>query len=107
MRTFLGVTISALVVMGILIFATRGSAERRACKHMFDLTEQQLEKMGDFGGRAEVREMRSKLREQRDTQLDQCEAGLERLDIDPSCILDAETLDAATECVSGKLRDSN
>src|SRR5688572_25203655 len=104
MRTFLGVTISGFVVVGILLLLTRGSAERRACKHMFELTEQQLEKMGrDFGDRAEVREMRSKLREQRDTQLDQCEVGLERLDIDPSCILDADTLEAATECMQGKL----
>jgi hypothetical protein len=103
MRTFLGVTAGCLVLFVVVFFATRDSAERRACKHMFDLGEAQLERMSkNFGPRAEVREMRERLREQRDTQLVACERGIERLDVSPSCILDAETLEEATACMSDK-----
>jgi uncharacterized membrane protein YccC len=104
MKTFLGVTISALVAMGLLFLVFRDSAERRACKHMFDLTEQQIEEMSrNFGPNAQAREMRDQLRSQRSAKLDQCEVGLEKLDIDPSCILDADDLGEATACMKGML----
>jgi hypothetical protein len=93
-----------------LLFAggCKKSNPEAACKHLIDLAsvelEQQIEKINKLDTDGSMKKMADGLREKAKassgSDLETCKAKMEAKGVDPSCILDAKTLAAATACMA-------
>ena len=103
MRTFLGVTISAMIALGVIWFLTRGGGDyEKACTHMIDLANKELDTMlagmpDDVG--EGIRDLKEQAAKKRDSDMETCVDKMKEHKIDTKCILKANTLDETQQCL--------
>lgn len=102
MRTFLGVTISALIALGVIWFLTRNNDYEKACEHMIDLANKELDTM--LAGMPDdvsdgLRDLKEKAAAKRDSDMETCVEKSKEHKIDTKCILAASSLDEAQRCL--------